>query len=177
MADENEGSELVPRLPTLEDLLLLCRRLNESDAKYIVVGGWAVIQHGFGRTTGDIDLLVETSPENVERIRQAMLGLPDGAIREMRPDDLENYVVVRVGDEFVVDLMKAACGIEYQEASNHIHWISVQEVRIPFATPELLLRTKQTYREKDVEDRLFLQGLLEKERKNPEPPAPPFAPR
>jgi hypothetical protein len=160
MADENDDPELVPRLPTLDDLLLLCQRLNECGAKYLVVGGWAVIQHGFDRTTGDIDLLVDTAHENVERIRQAMLGLPDGAIREMRPDDLDNYVVVRVGDEFVVDLMKAACGIAYTEASDHIEWITIQGVRIPFGTPELLLRMKQTPREKDMEDRLYLEHLL-----------------
>ena len=52
MADENDSGELVSRLPTLDDLLSLCRNLNEASAKYIVIGGWAVIQHGFGRTTG-----------------------------------------------------------------------------------------------------------------------------
>ena len=167
MADQDDGSELVPRLPTLADLLLLCRRLNECGARYIVVGGWAVIQHGFDRTTGDVDLLVDSAHENIEKIREAMLALPDGAIRELRPDDLDNFVVVRVGDEFLVDLMKAACGIEYPEASRFIQWITVQGVSIPFASPELLLRTKQTYREKDAEDRLFLQHLL---RQNQNPP-------
>jgi len=38
--------------------------------------------------------------------------------------------------------------------------ISVQGVQIPFANVPLLLRLKQTYREKDVVDRLFLQDLL-----------------
>ena len=172
MADQNDGPELVPRLPTLDDLLLLCSRLNECGARYIVLGGWAVIQHGFDRTTGDIDLLVDAAHENIEKIRAAMLALPDGAIRELRPDDLDNYLVVRVGDEFVVDLMKAACGIQYEEASHFIHWITVQGVRIPFANPELLLRTKQTYREKDAEDRLFLQHLLKKTPTPPESPGP-----
>ena len=58
MADPNDGEELVSRVPTLDDLLFLCRKLNEAGAKYIVIGGWAVIQHGYGRTTEDIDDLL-----------------------------------------------------------------------------------------------------------------------
>ena len=61
MDDENAHPAPEPRTPTLDDLLLLCRSLNQVGAQYIVIGGWAVIHHGFGRTTGDVDLLVDTS--------------------------------------------------------------------------------------------------------------------
>ena len=60
MADPNDGEELISRVPTLGDLLFLCRKLNEAGAKYIVIGGWAVIQHGYGRTTEDIDDLLRS---------------------------------------------------------------------------------------------------------------------
>ena len=89
-----------------------------------------------------------------------MLGLPDGAIRDVQPGDLDQYVVVRVGDEFVVDLMKAACGVEYAEASQEVQMVTLEGVSIPFATARLLWRLKQTHREKDVEDRAFLRELL-----------------
>jgi hypothetical protein len=56
MEAEHVNSPLEPRLPTLQDLLFLCRSLNEAQAKYLVIGGWAVIHHGFDRTTSDIDL-------------------------------------------------------------------------------------------------------------------------
>jgi hypothetical protein len=89
-----------------------------------------------------------------------MLRLPDGAIREVQAGELDQYIVIRVGDEFVVDLMKAACGIEYAEASKSISWMTVRDVKIPFASPDLLLRTKQTYRDKDAADRAFLRDLI-----------------
>jgi hypothetical protein len=107
-----------------------------------------------------VDLLVEDSLENFQRIKTAMLKLPDGAIREVQPDDLEKFVVVRVGDEFAIDLMKRSCGIEYGEASQEIESLSVRGVNIPFASARLLLRTKQTHREKDALDRAFLSELL-----------------
>jgi hypothetical protein len=163
MAVGNADKAEEPRNPTIDDLVLLCRSLNDLGAKYIVIGGWAVIQHGFGRTTGDIDLLVEGSTENFLKIREAMLRLPDGAIREVEPDDLARYIVVRVADEFVVDLMKAACGVQYAEAREGISSVTIQNVAIPFAGPRLLLRLKRTYREKDAQDVLFLTTLLERE--------------
>lgn len=120
----------------------------------------AIIQAGFVRATEDIDLLVDTSSENMDRVRAALLKLPDGAVRDMADDDLERYAVVRVADEFVVDLMKAACGITYGEASGLVDVVTIQGVPIPFANPILLWRTKQTVREKDRLDRVFLARLL-----------------
>jgi hypothetical protein len=163
METPHDNAPLDARPPTLGDLVDLCRRLNEAEARYLVVGGMAIIQHGLARATGDIDLLVDTAPDNFERIKSAMLGLPDGAIREVGPGDLDQYVVVRVGDEFVVDLMKAACGVEYAEASKDIVLVPIQGVPIPFAAPRLMWRLKQTYREKDALDRLFLRELLKDE--------------
>jgi hypothetical protein len=86
--------------------------------------------------------------------------LPDKAVRELANDDLRNYVVVRIADEVVVDLMRLACGISYQEAESEIQMFTVEGVSIPFASAKLLLRTKQTHRDKDVEDRVFLRHKI-----------------
>jgi hypothetical protein len=53
------------------------------------------------RATNDIDLLIDTSPDNQDRVRRALMALPDQAIRDMSADDLEKYAVVRVADEIV----------------------------------------------------------------------------
>src|SRR2546429_702878 len=87
MDSPNDNPPLEPRLPDTDDLIFLCRRLNEAGAKYIVVGGFAMIQHGFARATEDIDLLIDTSPENIARVKAAMMALPDGAVREVRSEE------------------------------------------------------------------------------------------
>ncbi len=160
MVDPDDGAGLESRPPLLEDLLTICRALNERGARYVVVGGMAVIHAGFVRATEDIDLLVDTSPENFERIREALSVLPDQAVRDVRPTDLDRYVVVRVADEVVVDLMKRACGVEYAEAIEAVEKAVIQGVEVPFASPELLLRLKRTVREKDALDRQFLEILI-----------------
>jgi len=60
--DGNDDLEQYSRIPTIEDLVALCRNLNAHEVKYVVIGGLAVIHFGYIRATGDIDLLVEDSP-------------------------------------------------------------------------------------------------------------------
>jgi hypothetical protein len=156
--DADQAPEARP--PLLEDLVSLCRNLNREGARYVVIGGMAVIQAGFGRATNDIDLLIDVSQDNQDRVRKALMALPDQAVRDMTPDDLETYVVVRVADEIVVDLMKSACGITYAEASRMIGEVEIEGVRIPFANARLLWLTKDTVRDKDKVDRAFLAQLL-----------------
>ena len=71
----------------------------------------------------------------------------------------------------VIDLMKAACGIEYAEAAKDIVIRELQGVPIPFASPRLLWRMKvHTNREKDRPDLQFLRQLFA-ETGEPEPQA------
>jgi hypothetical protein len=152
--------ETPPRTPEQSDLVKLCAALNAQGASYIVVGGMAIIQQGFLRATEDIDLLLENSRQNQARVRRALEILPDRAVRELDENDLDEYEVVRVADEIVVDLMLSACGVTYDEAKGEIEHVNIRGISIPFASAKLLLRTKQTYRDKDIPDRLFLEEKL-----------------
>lgn len=153
------------RIPRENDLVALCRALNERGARYLIVGGFAVIHHGYLRATEDIDLLIDGDLDNQARVKQALQTLPDKAILELGDDDIRDYTVVRVSDEILVDLMIAASGIDYAEAKKSIEIAEVGGVAIPFANPHLLLRMKQTPREKDAEDRIFLHRKIAEARR------------
>lgn len=171
MADEIPDSgefagegDLTSRSPEQDDLVELCRQLNARGVRYVVCGGFAIIRAGYPRFTGDIDLLVDDSPENEARVFAALDYLPDHAVRQLDPGDIARYVVCRVADEVLVDLMGRAGGIGYAEASSHIVMHEVAGVPIPFASPLLLWKMKRhTRREKDAADLLFLRQLLEEQ--------------
>ncbi len=162
MDDKNDGK--YARAPTVEDLIFLCRRLNEEEVSYILIGGFAVILHGFTRGTKDIDILVDSDIENVKKIKRAMASLPDNAISAVDDDDIVNYQVVRVADEFVVDLMEKACGISYKEAEKDVELVTIEGVKIPIASKKLLFKMKDTYRPEDQMDRIFLKRLIEEDK-------------
>jgi hypothetical protein len=164
MADENVNP-LESRIPLPDDLVKICRELNARGARYMVVGGFAVIQHGFLRNTGDIDVLIEDSLENQIKTKRSLEILPDKAVLELGDDDIRDYVVVRVCDEVVVDLMTRACGVSYKDGESEIEIHTIDGVPIPFASAKLLLRTKQTFRDKDAEDRAFLEAKIARQAK------------
>lgn len=153
-----DPKSLEPRPPLEADLVRLCRELNQRGARYLVVGGFAVITAGLPRVTGDIDLIVAVDHENEARVFSALSTLPDNAASELQPGELQHYSVIRVADEIIVDLMRSAGGIEYEEAAREAVVRQIQGVPIPFASPRLLWRMKVvTHREKDAGDLAFLR--------------------
>ena len=119
-----------------------------------------MVFHVFNRATEDIDLLVDKVASNISLLKKALSILPDNAVKEVINTDIEEYGVVRVADEVVVDLMGSACGIDFKSAESQIEWLELEGVKIPFASAELMLKTKQTLREKDEIDRLYLKRIL-----------------
>jgi len=151
------------RAPTLDDLARVCASLNARGARYLLIGGFAVITHGATRTTKDIDLLVDPAPENIARIKSALSILEDNAAAEIAESDLADYTVVRVADEVLIDLIAKACGVTYEDATQDAENVTVLGIPVPLASKRTLLLTKRTIRPSDAVDRRFLEELLAQE--------------
>ena len=175
MDDQNAGAErpaenLISRPPTQGDLAGLCRELNQRGAKYVVVGGWAIIAAGLPRVTTDVDLMVAADLENEAKVFSALATLPDNAVRELQPGELQLHNVIRIGDEILVDLLCSAGGIDYAEAAKDVIVHEIAGVPIPFASPRLLWRMKVvTHREKDAGDLVFLRQWFAERGETPPP--------
>jgi hypothetical protein len=61
-----------------EDFRDFIHHFNNHNVRYILVGGYSVILHGYSRTTGDMDIWVDRTPENYKKIKQAFIyfGMP-----------------------------------------------------------------------------------------------------
>lgn len=157
------GSTETSRTPQEPDLLSLCRSLNQRGAKYLVIGGFAMRRLGMDRGTEDIDLLIQKAQSNQDAVIDALAELPDGVASELRGENLIEDGTIRIIDEITVDLMFSACGVDYEEAETMKEYVTLQGVRIPFASAELMLRMKKGMREKDAWDRNFLLHLLHRQ--------------
>jgi hypothetical protein len=159
-AHSGGGDKETSRPPSKDDLSRICAELNRLGAKYLVVGGFAVIEAGYPRLTNDIDLLIDASLENEALVFEALRVLPDKAVNELEAGDVGKFIVVRVADEVLVDLMANACGVDFAAAIRDAEFKEVKGVEIPFPSAKTLLRMKQTVRAKDVGDRVFLESLI-----------------
>lgn len=86
------------RPASLEDLKILVSSLNKNHVDYLLIGGYALFAHGYHRATTDIDLLVPATREAGEKIRQALMVLPDQAAKDIDPAWFEEGGNIRVAD-------------------------------------------------------------------------------
>ena len=143
-------------------LLRVCSLLNAEGAKYLVIGGRAVILHGLVRTTEDVDILIEESAANFHRVIAGLSKMEGHYAAELRAQDFIDNVVVTIGDEVHVDVSTRAGKVSYADAAPTALEVTLNGVRIPYLGWEALVASKQTYREKDQMDLLQLRQLKER---------------
>src|SRR5688500_14492642 len=64
-----------------DDFKEFLRLLRSHGVEYLLIGGYAVIYHGFPRATGDMDIWIAMDPENAQRmvdtVREFGFDTPD----------------------------------------------------------------------------------------------------
>ena len=82
----------------MNDFESLFEALNEAEVRYVVVGGLAVVLHGYARLTGDVDLIVDLVPKEAAKAIKALLGSgfkpkpPVDALQFSDPDVRQSWV-------------------------------------------------------------------------------------
>lgn len=140
------------------------RALSAEDVDYVLIGGFAVILHGFSRLTADIDIFVKPEAKNLERLKKALRRVfpADDEIDSLSLQDLQDYAVVRFGtaEDFYIDLI-AGIGEMFRYEDLEFELREVAGVQVRIATPETLLRMKKnTVRPEDNRDARFLAELI-----------------
>lgn len=144
-------------------LLRVCQLLNQAGAKYLICGAQACILHGLVRTTEDVDILVEATEENCQRVIDGLARMQDGAARELTPRDILENVVVKVADEVEVDVSTKAWKVTYLDALANSRQVVVDGIEVPFLGLDALIASKETSREQDALDRMRLLSLKQRQ--------------
>jgi len=136
------------------------RLLQVHEVQYVVVGGEAVIYHGYPRFTGDIDFFFSDAPENVAAMFAALREFWGGSVPGVQcAEELaEVGVIIQFGrPPNRIDLLNRIDGVGFQAA-----WRDKIRLRILGLDPEVflfmldlpnLLRNKRAAsRPKDLDD-------------------------
>jgi hypothetical protein len=137
---------------TKSRLATVCSLLNARDAKYVVIGGFAVALHAVVRATKDIDILIEATVDNARRVLKALQGLTWGISRKLDPAEVATKPITIIGDDPRVDVLTLAWSVRYADAAPKAQRVELEGVEIPFADIDTLIRTKQTDRFQDRAD-------------------------
>ena len=137
-----------------EPYLNLLRLFHAEGVEYAVVGGYAVIAHGFPRTTGDLDILVRPTPANAPRIVRALhrFGFVQGEFEEADFLLMPNFLSF-ANDGAWIDLMTSILGVSFEEATADALDIVFGDVPVRHISLSALRATKRaTGRPQDLRD-------------------------
>jgi hypothetical protein len=122
----------------------LVRTLLKNGVNFIIIGGFAAIYYGVSRGTGDLDLLIEPSRENGQRLLNSFqeLGLDNG---DLQPEEFEKPLFLAFGFEpNAVDVLTFTPAINYTQASESSQFFVIGSDRIPIIGIDLLIENKRS---------------------------------
>lgn len=139
--------------PDFQEFLLA---LNKNEVNYVLVGGYSVIYHGFPRTTGDLDIFVEVSKSNYQKLAQAFeqFQMP---IFDMTEDSFLHQTTINVytfgRPPVCIEILKEITGFTFQEINNNALNTVFEEIPMKVIHLNDLKRNKQmSGRSKDLND-------------------------
>jgi hypothetical protein len=148
------------------DMRALLHLLHRDDVRYLIIGGAAVIYHGYPRLTGDIDIFYEQSAGNAGRLYRALRSFWSGDVPGVSGSHelLEPGIIVQFGrPPNRIDLISSLGAIGFEDAwggrVDEVLQGDGETFRIHFMGLAELIRSKeQAGRPKDQADLDYLRG-------------------
>lgn len=141
------------------DIENLLKLLNENEARYIIIGAAAFPVHGYSRATLDIDLFIEPSQANAEKVHKALKDFGYDTSEITIQDLINNKVLIR---EYLVetDIHPYVAGIDFKDAWRGRVESKIGDTRVFFAgLNDLIIMKRAAGRPKDAEDLKFLEEI------------------
>ena len=137
-----------------QDFVDLLRAFNAADVRFLVVGAYALAFHGRPRSTGDLDVWVDATPENAPRVIRALaaFGAPLADISEA--DFARAGIIYQMGlPPGRIDVLTELTGLSFNDAWPDRERGPVDDVEVDFIGREAFIRNKRaTGRPKDIGD-------------------------
>ncbi len=143
----------------LNRLLGVFRSFQQHEVKYVVIGGIASVLYGVPRATFDMDILIEATPENAERLLHALLGAGLGTASLTSTDDLLAHEITIFKDRVRIDVQTSTPGLSFKQAWEHRQVMSYEGQQFYVVSKDDLIRSKRAAgRDIDLSDVRLLES-------------------
>jgi uncharacterized protein YgfB (UPF0149 family) len=141
-------------MPLNQDFSDLFAELNSAEVRYLLVGGYAVGVHAEPRFTKDLDIWVDSTPDNAARTYAALaqFGAP---LHQFTAADLErSEVVIQLGlPPNRIDLLTSIDGVSFADAwDTHIRIQYGSQVVHVISARHLIQNKRASARPQDLAD-------------------------
>jgi len=136
--------------------------LNKFEVAYMVVGGYALALHGRPRHTGDLDIWIDVSEDNADKLVKVLQKFGMGSLGLVKKDFLRHGYINQIGyPPLRIDILNSIDGISFKEAANGMQKIQLEnDLAINFIGLDDFLKNKQASgRKQDLADILEIKKL------------------
>ena len=137
----------------IDQLQSVFASFQKNDVRYLVIGGIAAVLYGVPRATFDLDILIEPTKENAQKLLNALIEIGFGTAQMTSAEEIVETEITIFTDRVRLDVQTFTPGIRFEDA-----W--PRRVTMKYAGQELtvvsladLIKSKTASgREVDLED-------------------------
>lgn len=127
-----------------QDFKEFIQLLNDNQVKYLVIGGYAVAVHGYPRYTKDIDVWIEMSLENAEKLMVALTEFGFGSLGLTTEDFQASDQIIQLGyPPNRIDLITTPDGIDFETCYQAKIEVIIDNIPVNFIDLDNLRKNKQ----------------------------------
>lgn len=119
--------------------------LKKHNVEFIIIGGYAVIYHGYERTTGDLDLWLKPDNDNRDNFIKALddHGVVKNQLGKVSTLDFNSNQALHLGEKpNQVEILTFCRGLNFEEALKSGETIKIEETNISILSFDHLIETK-----------------------------------
>jgi hypothetical protein len=126
--------------------------------KYVVIGGIAAVLHGVPRATFDLDMLIEATPENAQRLLDALIDAGLGTALLTSPEDILEHAITVFKDRVRIDVQTQTPGLSFEDAwGNRVTMTYLGQSFHVVSRNDLIRSKRAAGRPVDLEDARLLE--------------------
>lgn len=128
-----------------QDFKEFIQSLNDNHVRYLVIGGYAVAFHGHPRYTKDLDVWIDLSQENAERMVAALAQFGFASLGLQAKDFLDPDQVIQLGHPpNRIDILTALAGVDFENCYAKKVLTTIDGVEVTFIDLKNLKENKRT---------------------------------
>ena len=126
-----------------KDFLDFIDALNKAKVEYILVGGYAVILHGFARSTGDMDIWVNKTSDNYQKLKKAfsLFGAPIFSEKDFLGNKIDVWGIGKEPNR--IEILNQLKGITFEEAHPLCKTFIQNKIEIKYIHINHLIKAKE----------------------------------
>ena len=134
------------------------KSFQQHEVRYVVIGGIAAVLYGVPRATFDLDILIEATPENTQRLLDALIDAGMGTARLTNVDDILANDITIFKDRVRIDVQISTPGLQFETAWERKQNMKYQGQTFYVVSLDDLIRSKRAAgRDIDLEDVRLLE--------------------